>query len=326
MKKYTQEYYYNEILKALPESRFRFEKYTGAEDPCTITCLNCNRTYDFSKARLIKRRASRGNKNVCRYCEENDWTKRQLLAEQKAKYMLQKKGSIILVSDIKSWASREPCIWHCKKCDHNFERSPFVMFSQNSLNCPWCETHPYEYTDEMLIEESATLWGTEYSILDTKCQRESNGSKRILVCHNKCGFKYEVNAYKFLHGQGCPKCKSSHGEWKVRKYLEAHNFIFQEQYSIHTNVNQWLKLDFYLEHNNHKIAIEYNGIQHYQPVEYFNGIIGFNAQQERDKIKKEYCDQNNIELIIIPYNDESLINSEKLAQRLSGQVAEEYPS
>ena len=320
--KYTKETYYDKLMKDLPESDFTLDIYNGTEQPCEITCNKCHSHYTFSTAASIARRARRGNKNVCKKCENNDWTEKQKLAEHKAKYLLQKKQTIVLVSDLKSWGSHSPDLWKCTKCNHTFTRAPYIMFNLNALSCPWCETHPFEYSEDMIYEKALELWGTEYSYLNTEKLKNPNGSKRITVCHNKCGFKYNVNLWNFLHGQGCPKCKSSHGERKVRRYLEQHNFHFQEQYPIFIN-NTCLKFDFYLEEDTKKFAIEYNGIQHYKPVEYFNGETGFQQQVYRDKLKKEYCKNNNIELIIIPYNDESIINSEQLAQRLRGQAAEQ---
>lgn len=318
---YTKETYYEKLMNEMPESNFTLDVYNGTEKPCEITCKACGSHYTFSAAYLISRRTTRNNKNVCKKCEKNQWNKIQEIAEQKAKYLLNKKQTIILLGNLKTWASRDNALWKCTKCNHTFERSPFVMFSQGSLNCPWCETHPFEYSDSIIKEKAYELWGTEYTYLNIDNLKNLNGSKRVIVCHNKCGFKYSVSLWNFLHGQGCPKCKSSHGEKKVRDYLSNHNFQFQEQYTIRVE-NTYLKLDFFLEENGKKYAIEYNGIQHYQPIEYFEGESGFQKQIFRDKLKEKYCQQNNIELIIIPYNDETIINSEKLAQRLSGQVTE----
>lgn len=327
-KTYNKETYYQHLMSLLPESNFTLDTYIATEQPCEITCNNCKRHYTFSKASLLARRSRRGNKNVCRYCEKNKWTAQQEKSKNKALYLLDEKGTIKIISPVKSWGSRENVLCECSKCKHTFLKSPFVMFTQNNLSCPWCETHPFEYTEEMIKIQAQELWGDEYSVLQVKdvARQKGNKSRRIIVCHNKCGFKYTVNQYHFMHGQGCPRCKKSHGEWKIRKYLQTRNFVFQEQYLIKTKAGRNLKLDFYLEEDNKKYAIEYNGIQHYQPVDWFNGVQGFNTQCERDKDKAQYCKENNITLIIIPYNDETLINSEQLAQRLRGKAAEEYPS
>lgn len=321
---YTKETYYNKLMELLPESNFTLDVYNGTEKPAQITCKTCGNCYKFTVASNLARRARRGNLNICKKCEKNQWTEKQQEAKNKAQYLLAKKQTITLAGPIKSWASPEPVLWKCEKCNHTFQRSPAVMFSLNCLQCPWCESRPYTYTVDMILQKVKELWGDEYQVLQIdNIQREKgNKSRRILVCHKKCGFKYTVNYHHFMHGQGCPRCKKSHGERKVRKYLEAHGFYFQEQYTIRTLNGRYLKCDFYLEENGQKYIIEYNGIQHYQPIEWFGGEQGYRSQCIRDQEKVEYCKLNNIELIIIPYNNEEIIDSEKLAQRLRGQVIE----
>ena len=60
-----------------------------------------------------------------------------------------------------------------------------------------------------------------------------------------------------------------------------------------------------------KIGIEYNGEQHYKPVEFFGGDKGFESLVERDHRKKYICEQNGIQIIEWRYdlqiNDENLI-------------------
>ena len=313
--------YHDYLMQLMPESNFTILEFSNTEHKCTFKCNICGTIHTFSQAYRIARRARRGNKNVCKNCEDNIWRNKQLLAEHKAKNMLDKKETIELVGKLTSWASRKPAIWHCKKCNHNFERSPQVMFTLGDLFCPWCETRPFKYDLNTIQVSAFELWGNEYSVLDIDKIKNKNGSKRILVKHNKCHFAYSVSLYNFLHGQGCPKCKTSHGERKVYNYLKNHDFVFQEQKIIQTE-NHTLKLDFYLEEQGQKFAIEYNGIQHYEPVEFFGGESEFVKQQERDSEKKKYCQENNITLICIPYNNEYLIESEALAQRLRGQVTE----
>jgi len=61
-----------------------------------------------------------------------------------------------------------------------------------------------------------------------------------------------------------------------------------------------LELDCYCEEL--KLAVEYNGRQHYKFVPYFhNNIESFNNQCSRDQIKKHLCKENGIHLISVPY-------------------------
>lgn len=51
-----------------------------------------------------------------------------------------------------------------------------------------------------------------------------------------------------------------------------------------------------------KIAVEYNGIQHYRWPNYLHTPLkDFVRQRERDKIKEELCRANNVCLLRIPY-------------------------
>lgn len=61
-----------------------------------------------------------------------------------------------------------------------------------------------------------------------------------------------------------------------------------------------LELDMYNEEL--KLAVEYNGIQHYKYTSKFHkSEIEFIKQQQRDKVKKKLCKQHGIKLIIVPY-------------------------
>lgn len=67
---------------------------------------------------------------------------------------------------------------------------------------------------------------------------------------------------------------------------------------------EWLgkqHLDIWIP--NWKIAIEYQGKQHFEPVEIFGGIQGLEATIKRDIRKKKLCRKNNVSLIeAIPEN------------------------
>jgi very-short-patch-repair endonuclease len=152
---------------------------------------------------------------------------------------------------------------------------------------------------------------------------------RLKSIHNNryeyIGFKYETVNDKIkikceLHGifeqtvhnhenaQGCPVCKTSIGEKTIKEYLDKNNLNYEEQYSFKDCVDKYpLKFDFYLpEHN---ICVEYDGIQHFEPVELFGGERAFKERKKRDNIKDIYCKENNIGLIRIPYYEKDNIDN-----------------
>jgi hypothetical protein len=63
-----------------------------------------------------------------------------------------------------------------------------------------------------------------------------------------------------------------------------------------------LELDFYCEEL--RMAVEYNGRQHYEHCEYFHGprVKGaFEAQRRRDQAKAKICASRGIRLVEVPY-------------------------
>ena len=66
----------------------------------------------------------------------------------------------------------------------------------------------------------------------------------------------------------------------------------------------WLgrqSLDFYLPE--YSVAIECQGIQHFEPIEFFGGKKTFEYIKILDKNKFILCNENNINLFYINYND-----------------------
>lgn len=65
----------------------------------------------------------------------------------------------------------------------------------------------------------------------------------------------------------------------------------------------WLgrqSLDLYIP--SLRTAIEYQGIQHYRPVDFFGGEEALAQRQDLDRIKKDLCMENDIRLIEWPYS------------------------
>ena len=65
-----------------------------------------------------------------------------------------------------------------------------------------------------------------------------------------------------------------------------------------------------------KTAIEYQGKQHFEPVEYFGGAESFQGQQERDKLKAELSRENGVKLVYINYWED--ITAELIRERVEG--------
>lgn len=117
--------------------------------------------------------------------------------------------------------------------------------------------------------------------------------------------------HNHLKGQGCPVCKSSKGESIIFKYLTSKGISFIPQYKfddcrspLYRNIR--LPFDFFLPDYN--ICIEFDGRQHFKVVDFGQSSINqkkiqkqFENTKRNDSIKTQYCIDNNIKLIRIPY-------------------------
>ena len=73
---------------------------------------------------------------------------------------------------------------------------------------------------------------------------------------------------------------------------------------------RWLEpqsLDIYIPSLN--IAIEYQGQQHYQSIDFFGGEKAFEYRKKLDARKKQLCLEHNVKLIEWPYTDDISVNN-----------------
>lgn len=126
-------------------------------------------------------------------------------------------------------------------------------------------------------------------------------------CGN-CGnvFTTSLEHYKAMTRKQCNLCtrRESEGESIIRKYLTDNNIIFiQEKRFIDCRDIYTLPFDFYLPDYN--LCIEFDGQHHYEPC---YGADRYNKTILHDNIKNNYCKNNNIHLLRIPYWDGHNIN------------------
>lgn len=139
-------------------------------------------------------------------------------------------------------------------------------------------------------------------------------SKTVYEKYNKlidiiCPLHGEFRQKPYIHlmGSGCQKCSESKGERKVALFLKKNNITFDRQKTFDDcrseKTSRHLRFDFYLPEYN--VCIEYDGEYHYEPWRlYFDKSVAkvkFEEMKQRDKIKDNYCNDNGIGLLRIPY-------------------------
>lgn len=142
----------------------------------------------------------------------------------------------------------------------------------------------------------------------------------VWKCRCDCGNICYIRQGALGHTASCG-CAVSKGENQVAKILEEFGLKFERQKifrgCINPKTDRHLRFDFYLlEHN---CCIEFNGEQHYHPVEYFGGEDGLCQTQYRDNLKKEFCLNNGMSYIELTYN----MSAEDIKEKIRNELRKE---
>lgn len=170
--------------------------------------------------------------------------------------------------------------------------------------CPQCKNerigNALRKSEEQYIKELSII--NPNIVLCGEYQGADKPTLHRCVVHN---YEWSPTPGNLLSGHSCPKCNESKGEAQITLWLQQNKMIsvpqkrFDDCYDIKP-----LPFDFYIPESN--TCIEYQGEQHYRPVN-FGGISDEDAYniflktQHHDEIKRNYCVDNNIKLICIPY-------------------------
>lgn len=183
-------------------------------------------------------------------------------------------------------------------CGHENEMLPgnFVK----GYGCKFCSGNQRKTNEQFLKDFYNSEYANEYEVLS-----EYNGANNKITVKHNCSYKYQVTPSKFINsGKRCPKCNFSKGEKHIEEFLVNHNANFETQYKIDKcRIKNALPFDFAIFDNDNKLVclVEYQGEQHFRAREFFGGEEGFQYQLKRDKVKKDFCVDNKIPLIEIPY-------------------------
>lgn len=191
-----------------------------------------------------------------------------------------------------------PILHKCEK--HNYEWKTSPASTLQGGGCPICGKEKHRetslkshktYIDEVKIKNPNIMVLEQYKGAD------------VPILH-KClidDYEWKTIPSRILGGCGCPQCNESKGERKIRLWLESHNIEFDKEKSFANCKDiKPLPFDFYIPKIN--TVIEYDGEQHFRPIDFFGGDKGFEIRQKHDKIKTEYCKNNDMPLLRISYN------------------------
>ena len=178
--------------------------------------------------------------------------------------------------------------------------------------CYWCGKiiahNKTRKTKEQFILDAKKIHGNKYGY--EKVDYIDYQTKVRIICKKHGEFDQFPGDH--LQDHGCPFCRKKN-EGKVKdllsKYFKDWNIIPHKKiWDKYKSYNHRRHCDFWLEKNNIKIMVEYDGEQHYRHV-CFNGISikkaekNFKKTQIKDQLDTQFCKENNIVLHRIKYDE-----------------------
>lgn len=228
---------------------------------------------------------------VCYDCGHSDNIQRQRLDFNYVKEQYFKQGYVLLDNDYKSNSTKMLCEtinegYKIKVAYCNIKKRNLI-FSFN-FNKEF-----FDYNIERFLQNNNEIKCKYLGIFDEEQRRI------LLQC--ECGNTFNSPYWHLLNKSRtcCEICSSkmSSYENKTQQWLEKNNidFCYQKKFSDCKD-KKILPFDFYIPKLN--MCIEVDGEQHFKELEskYYSPTT-----TKHDKVKDEYCKENNIKLLRIPY-------------------------
>ena len=279
----TKEQYYQNLKIRYPNDNFTvLEPFTGAKNAVTLKCNTCGQIFNYKRGTTLY---SNRRTSLCKLCNTKS---------VQNFYKICKEQNITIVEN--KYNVTDPWKLYCNKCKTTFYCAPSKWLQQSCPNCGF--NHNAISIEERQKEVDEKFGKNEFTVL--------NSLTRNFIVRHKCGFIRKTQYHAFINSKDCPRCSKtmSKGESAIMNYLDKNNIFYKYQEKM-GNTQQ--TFDFYFPQLN--AVIEYNGQQHYFPVETFGGEERFKQQIQYDKNKEEYCKNNNIVLEVIPYTEFNNLNA-----------------
>ena len=219
----------------------------------------------------------------------------------------------LTVLDFYGSDKRRESIWRCQcECGNitNVLSSNLRKGYTKSCGCLQKEkagkNTPIKDLSNMLFGQLTVLYPTSQRL---------NGQV-VWHCKCTCGKEIDVRSYNLISGNtfSCGCLKQSHGEYLIEQLLQKNNIQYEKEKTfsscIFNDTKQLARFDFYV---NNQYIIEFDGEQHFNYTQTgWNTKEHFIKTKEHDNYKNQWCKENNIPIIRIPYLHEKDICLEDL--------------
>lgn len=226
-------------------------------------------------------------------------TKNMLTVEEVIKIIEDKNNTVLNPQDYRN-ASTKNLLIKCGDCG-KIRKASLSSIMNSKGHCPECGA---KYLGRQMALSPTEVEKRINSVNGNKLLNpedyKSVGVKNLKI-RCSCGNIFTVSLGNYMWGtpNRCRFCsqKTSKGELKILTKLEDMGIKYeQEKCFSDCKDKRCLPFDFYLP--DHNTIIEFDGQHHYFPT---HSMCTYQYTIKHDKMKNEYCKQNHINLIRIPY-------------------------
>lgn len=164
--------------------------------------------------------------------------------------------------------------------------------------CPHC-SRTYKPTSEEFRKKVINVSGGKFDVEGEYV----NSKTKIPIRHIKCDRVFLTRPGDFLSRMNCTHCKMSKGEESVADALEDLGVSYEREKLIGGR----LRADFFLP--KYEAYIEYDGEQHFRPIEFWGGEEAFKEVKYRDEVKNNYWRILGFPYLRISYKDYDDVSS-----------------
>ena len=235
--------------------------------------------------------------NGCRKCADNKYRFTNEWFINKAKTIW---GNKYYYDNTKYNGFNHRVIITCPK-HGDFEAFPrwFITETSHARGCPKCAVENRIKTTDQFISEAIKLYGNLYDYSKVDYQ---HGNKKVDIICPKHGV-FQTRPNNFLSGHACPECSAEENVKESKLFNNISNYFPNIKFKhIYHNSKILGRQEIDIFDEKHNIGIEYQGDQHFKPIEYFGGITNFNRTLFLDEEKIKKCNINNIILLHFTYN------------------------
>lgn len=277
------------------EISYESTNYTTAWKPVELICKKHGKFSCIPHNLLDKERQF-----ACPDCSQEEKARKRVekyAASFRDRLLTKSEGKLILLGEYKG--AKEKTWFECTCCGYRFENTPNHQLNPKRGGCPECNKKAGQDAQRLTIEEiyqkSEKIFGTGQFIYTNYISYSEN----LDITCTSCGNTFPRLLSNHFKSNGCPFCgEKYHLEKNIQELLgvSAIQFVRQKTFDwlINGSCNK-LRLDFYLPEYN--VAIECQGLQHFQSVDYFGGEENFKIRLENDKLKLDLCTEHGIKII-----------------------------